>query len=75
MKYEHLNKVNLIGAFAIGIGFILTVMLSALDLPYSTVQAASVSVSSLLLLWGSCAMFILLSHDPKEQVVPVVVSK
>lgn len=69
MKYEHLNKVNLIAAFAIGLGFILTVMLSALDFPYSVVHAASISVSSISLLWVACAMFILLIHDSQSELI------
>lgn len=69
MKYEHLNKVNMIGTFAIGLSFLLTVILSAMNFSYAAVHAASVTVSIFSLLWAGCAIFILLTHDPQKQAV------
>lgn len=75
MKYEHLNKVNLVGSFVIALSFVLTVTLSALDAPYGAVHTASVIVSISSLLWAGCAMFILLTHDPERELTSPVVDQ
>lgn len=66
VKYEHLNKVNLIGAIAIGVSLILTVAFSSWDFPHMAVYTASVLVAISTLLWAGCVIGIIMVQNHQK---------